>query len=287
MGNFVNPFTDMGFKIIFGSELSKDMLIIFLNELLRGEQEIEDLTFLDKEDHGDNMRDKGIIYDIYCRTTDGKYIIVEMQNRKHSNFLNRTLYYVCRSIGRQAGRPFLNEADVHSSGNYGDRYKLSAVYGIFLMNFKEKDLEDKFRTDTVITDRETGLVINTNFRQIYLQFPLFTKELKDCETLFERMIYTLKHMDKWDRMPDALKDQVFQRLAQLASVAHLSEADQIAYDKALDRYYVEQTVRHDEYMEGMEKGIQKVAIQMLNDGLSLDTISRYTGLTEAEIATLN
>lgn len=287
MGNFVNPFTDMGFKIIFGSELSKDMLIIFLNELLRGEQEIEDLTFLDKEDQGDNVRDKGIIYDIYCRTTDGKYIIVEMQNRKHSNFLNRTLYYVCRSIGRQAGRPFLNEADVLSSGNYGDRYKLSAVYGIFLMNFKEKGLEDKFRTDTVITDRETGLVINTNFRQIYLQFPLFTKELKDCETLFERMIYTLKHMDKWDRMPDALKDQVFQRLAQLASVAHLSEADQIAYDKALDRYYVEQTVRHDEYMEGMEKGIQKVAIQMRQKGIPVDTIVQCTGLTEAEIATLN
>ena len=50
MGKFVNPFTDVGFKVIFGSELSKDLLIAFLNELLLGEHEIEDLSFLDKED---------------------------------------------------------------------------------------------------------------------------------------------------------------------------------------------------------------------------------------------
>ena len=43
---FVNPFTDLGFKIIFGQPASKDLLIILLNELLSGEHHIEDLTFL-------------------------------------------------------------------------------------------------------------------------------------------------------------------------------------------------------------------------------------------------
>lgn len=42
---FVNPFTDLGFKIIFGQPASKDLLIILLNELLSGEHHIEDLTF--------------------------------------------------------------------------------------------------------------------------------------------------------------------------------------------------------------------------------------------------
>ena len=104
MGKFVNPFTDVGFKVIFGSELSKDLLIAFLNELLLGEHEIEDLSFLDKEDWADNIHNRGIVYDIFCRTTDGKNIIVEMQNRWHSHFLDRTLYYVCRGISRQGKR---------------------------------------------------------------------------------------------------------------------------------------------------------------------------------------
>ena len=50
---FVNPFTDLGFKIIFGQPASKDLLIILLNELLSGEHHIEDLTFLDKEDRSE------------------------------------------------------------------------------------------------------------------------------------------------------------------------------------------------------------------------------------------
>ena len=49
MGKFINPFTDVGFKKIFGQEVSKDLLIDFLNDLLVGERSIKDITFLDKE----------------------------------------------------------------------------------------------------------------------------------------------------------------------------------------------------------------------------------------------
>ena len=48
MGRFINPFTDMGFKRIFGQEASKDLLIEFLNDLLVGEKQIKDIRFLDK-----------------------------------------------------------------------------------------------------------------------------------------------------------------------------------------------------------------------------------------------
>ncbi|MDY3267500.1 MAG: PD-(D/E)XK nuclease family transposase, partial [Phocaeicola sp.] len=100
-GHFVNPFTDIGFKIIFGQPASKELLITLLNELLKGEHVIENLIFLDKENHSDNIGDAGIIYDLYCVTSAGEYIIVEMQNRFHSHFLDRTLFYMCRAIARQ------------------------------------------------------------------------------------------------------------------------------------------------------------------------------------------
>ncbi len=53
------------------------------------------------------------------------------------------------------------------------------------------------------------------------------KELEGCETLFDKWIYVLKYMENWDRMPEGLKEQVFERLARLAEVANLSEADRI------------------------------------------------------------
>ena len=49
MAQFINPFTDIGFKRIFGQEISKPLLLDFLNNLLAGEEHIVNLSFLDKE----------------------------------------------------------------------------------------------------------------------------------------------------------------------------------------------------------------------------------------------
>lgn len=333
--HFVNPFTDIGFKIIFGQPASKDLLITLLNALLEGEHHIEDLVLLDKEDHSDNLRDKGIIYDLYCKTSTGEYIIVEMQNRWHSLFLDRTLYYMARAIGRQIESPAtLNkgkrkfesektEEEEHGSRveeammPYGAQYKLSTVYGIFLMNFKEDGLDAVFRTDTHITSRQTGKVINPHFRQIYLQFPYFDKELSECESLYERLMYTLKHMESWYKMPDALKEQVFERLEQLASVANLSEVDRIAYDRAMDSFRVSLIVEQDTMErvkrgieqgvkqgieQGMKQGIEqgmkqgmnrgreeeryRIALMLKSKGVSADIICQSTGLTEEDVMNL-
>ena len=334
MTHFVNPFTDIGFKIIFGQPASKELLITLLNELLAGEHHIEDLTFIDKEDNSDNVNDRGIIFDLYCLTSGGEYIIVEMQNRWHSNFLDRTLYYVCRAISRLIERPITDEVELPAGGKdsvsdtvseaplrYGDRYKLSTVYGIFLMNFKEGKLEPKFRTDTVVADRESGRTVNPHFRQIYLQFPYFTKQLEECETLYDKLIYALKNMNEWNRMPDALKEQVFKHLERLAAVANLSEANRVAYDKAVDRFYVSRIYEEDmqdrvenAMREGREKGMQEgreegikegreegikegikegMAKSKLEDaqnlkrlGVSTDIIAKATGLSPEEIASL-
>lgn len=277
MTRFINPFTDIGFKIIFGSEMNKDVLIEFLNALLEGEYVIEDLQFLDKESNSGNINDRVIIYDLFCKTSTDEYIIVEMQNAWHNNFLDRTLYYVCRSIAKQ---------QVKTTEHYGDSYEISSVYGIFLMNFREKKLPYKFRTDTVVADRDTGQIINQHFRQIYLQFPLFKKELSECETLFDKFMHTLKHIDTWDRMPAALKEQVFNRLAELAERANLSEADQIAYDKAVDSYRVSSRVVQDHYELGLTEGKRLMALRLKKMGMDLQTIIACSGLSKEEIESL-
>ncbi|WP_309568336.1 PD-(D/E)XK nuclease family transposase [Parabacteroides faecis] len=49
MNKFVNPFSDYGWKKIFGSEVSKDLIISFLNEVIQQEV-IVDITFRKKAD---------------------------------------------------------------------------------------------------------------------------------------------------------------------------------------------------------------------------------------------
>lgn len=84
---YINPFTDYGFKKLFGEEPNKDLLLDFLNELLKEEQgQITDLTYLKNEHLGKTETDRKAIFDLYCENEKGEKFIVELQKSKQ-NFL--------------------------------------------------------------------------------------------------------------------------------------------------------------------------------------------------------
>ena len=92
---FIHPLTDWGFKRIFGD---KELLMDFLNSLLEGERVITDLSYLNTERQPDENDGRKTVYDLYCKTDTGEYIIVEMQNRRQTYFKDRALYYMAKSV---------------------------------------------------------------------------------------------------------------------------------------------------------------------------------------------
>ena len=142
MGAFIYPFTDWSFKFIFGREENKDILIEFLNDLLQGERVITDIRYLNNEQIPEQMVMRKVIYDILCETDTGEYIIVEMQNRWQEHFKDRALYYMSRSIVKQA--------EIGKDWNY----KLTAVYGVFFINFLlDKEPTEHFCKDIALIDK--------------------------------------------------------------------------------------------------------------------------------------
>ena len=59
---YINPFTDFGFKKIFGEEASKPLLLDFLNAFLPESGKIVDLTFKNSEQHGDTNKNWNAAY---------------------------------------------------------------------------------------------------------------------------------------------------------------------------------------------------------------------------------
>lgn len=55
-----------------------------------------------------------------------------------------------------------------------------------------KDSEGNFRTDVVLSDRDTHVPFSDKLRFVFLQLPCFKKEESECENDFERWIYVLK-----------------------------------------------------------------------------------------------
>lgn len=83
---FINPFTDYGFKKLFGEEVSKPFLIDFLNAMLPAHHQIKDLTLENSEQMGISDFDRKAIYDIYCESHTGERFIVELQRAKQTFF---------------------------------------------------------------------------------------------------------------------------------------------------------------------------------------------------------
>ena len=61
-GKYINPYTDFGFKKLFGTPLNKDLLISFLNSLFEGKEVVSDLTYLNGENLGNGYSSKTGVY---------------------------------------------------------------------------------------------------------------------------------------------------------------------------------------------------------------------------------
>lgn len=280
MGQFINPFTDYGFKKIFGQEVSKVLLIDFLNDLLVGERVITDITFLNNEQLPEWEDARALIYDIYCTTDTGEKIIVEMQNKSQASFKERALYYLSKAVVNQ--------------GRKGDwMFEIKAVYGVFFMNFSLKD-NVKFRTDVILADRETGELFSDKLRQIFIALPAFKKEEHECETDFERWIYTLKNMEVLKRMPFKARKAVFEKLEEIADVASLNEEEHELYWRSINAYRTHLAVLESAKQEGREEGRElgreeerlSVACRMKEKGFAVEVIAAATDLPIEKIKEL-
>lgn len=272
MSRFINPFTDVGFKRIFGQEINKDLLIDFLNALLDGERQVKDIHFLDKELLPIYEKDRGLIYDVYCTDEKGEQFIVEMQNKEHANFRERTLFYLSQAISRQ--------------GEQGAEWKfnLKAVYGVFFLNFNLTSLLPKLRTDIVLADRDTHELFTDKMRYIFIELPLFTKEEEECETDFERWIYVLKNMETLQRLPFKARKAVFEKLEQIVDIAAMSKEDRMKYDESIKVYRDQLVMMEFERQQGEASGFTKGKAEGLAEGKAEERLKNARGMKAAGIS---
>nr|VFK17316.1 MAG: PD-(D/E)XK nuclease family transposase [Candidatus Kentron sp. LPFa] len=77
ISKYFNPYTDFGFKKLFGEEANKDLLIDFLNQLLPEHHQIAELGFRNTEQLPDIPLARKAFFDIHCISATGKRFIVD------------------------------------------------------------------------------------------------------------------------------------------------------------------------------------------------------------------
>ena len=283
---YLNPFTDFGFKKLFGEEASKPLLKDFLNSLLPLDYPIADLNFRNAEQLGTGEDQRKAVYDIYCQDTQGNYFIVEMQKSKQNFFKDRTVFYTTFPIREQAEKGPWN-------------YELKAVYCVGILDFVFE--EDKANPDylhEVKLKNRHNKVFYDKYALYFIEMPKFHKVESELASQLENWLYLIKHLEEFPDVPAKFQHTILEQAFEIAELAHLTEDERKAYEDSLKHYRdilnIVDTARDEGKVEGFIEGkeVGKIegkiesATKMKADGISISKISEYTGLSKEEIANL-
>ena len=314
---YINPYTDFGFKKLFGTEFNKDLLISFLNALFEKsnqipKDEIADLTYLNAEKLGRSASERRAIFDVYCTTKSGAKFIVEMQNVFQQFFKDRSLYYSSFPIREMAKRDTANE---HWN------YELSKIYTVGILNFVFKDQEEQENGDyktvnefsdedlfhvVMLTDLTTNKVFYKKLAYLYLEMPKFSKTESELLTMYDKWLFVLKNLSRLMERPKELQERVFEKLFRQAEIAQFTEKEYSDYEESLHNLWDITNAMNDAEMKGfgkgkeigIEQGIEQgrtegaqsekidTARRMKAEGLDISLIAKITQLPPDEIAKL-
>ena len=266
---YIDPFTDFGFKHIFGTEENKHFLISFLNDLLDIEDKIIDLEYRNLEKLGLNIVDRRAVFDVYCTDEKHNNFIVELQRSKQKYFKDRSLYYTSFPIQQQSKR-----------GDWD--YRLKKIFFVGILDFTLDD--DRYLTEVQLKDANND-VFYDKLKYYYLQMPNFKKQEKELSNHLEYWLYYLNHLADSQSIPERLaEDELITEAYHVAEFLALDEDEQFAYQQdlkaRLDYKNVMDYAKEMAKKEGMAKGMTKGMIKGISKGM---TKGREEGRKEEKI----
>lgn len=258
---YINPYTDFGFKKLFGTPLNKDLLISFLNSLFDGKEVVRDLTYLNGESLGNGYGDRRAIFDVYCENEQGETFIVEMQKTEQQFFKDRSVFYSTFPIQNQGKKGIWN-------------FKLKGVYTIGILDFVFPNHEypqDSLRHEVKLVDVDDKHVFYDKLTFLYLEMPKFTKGEEELKTLYDKWLFVLHNLSRLMKRPATLQERIFTRLFEQAEIARYTPEERQDYEDSLKVYRDMKNVLDTAELRGLEKGRKEGRREGRKEGIEQGT----------------
>lgn len=258
---YINPYTDFGFKKLFGTPLNKDLLISFLNSLFDGKEVVRDLTYLNGESLGNGYGDRRAIFDVYCENEQGETFIVEMQKAEQQFFKDRSVFYSTFPIQNQGKKGIWN-------------FKLKGVYTIGILDFVFPNHEypqDSLRHEVKLVDVDDKHIFYDKLTFLYLEMPKFTKGEEELKTLYDKWLFVLHNLSRLMKRPATLQERIFTRLFEQAEIARYTPEERQDYEDSLKVYRDMKNVLDTAELRGLEKGRKEGRREGRKEGIEQGT----------------
>ena len=271
---FADIKNDIAFRKIFGNEAKTEILISFLNAVLKleGNKKITWVEILNPYQLPIVMGAKSTILDVKAKDKIGNEYIIEMQVTDKIGFAKRVVYYSAKSYSAQ-----LNVSEEY--------YKLKPTIFIGILNFVFLEGEN-YLSRHLILDTETQEHKLKDLDFNFIELRKFNKTEAELETLIEKWVYFIKNAESLTVMPSNLDDEGLKSAYQ--------EADRHTWNKKdIEAYEYERMRETDEKAEKMlveEKAKMnrnfEIAKKLIKRNMSNEDIAEDTGLTLEQVEQL-
>ena len=291
---FANIMMDYWFKRTFGMPGRSRLLLLLLKELIP-ERDIREITYLPSEHLNPIPGMKDIRIDVECTDQDGARFIVEMQVVKQRHFADRVVYYSACALMSQLEKGERSAEDESAGPRY---YDYPPVFMVSLIDFTIHPDSDEVLYRYDIRGKDGKEPMSDKMNYIFLELPNCKKAMTEKATLLDNFCYAMRQMQFLDRRPPELKAEIFELLFESANISKFTPEEKLKYDKDMtterDRRNQLATSfsdgKDEGLAEGMEKGMEKGRIEtarnLLKLGVSIDVVSKGTGLSIEELKKL-
>ncbi|PEA01766.1 Rpn family recombination-promoting nuclease/putative transposase [Bacillus cereus] len=296
--SLVNLRIDFAFKQLFGTSGSEEILITFLNAMLKDslESPIQSLQFEDPHLNREHEEDKLSILDVSATLDTGTKLNIEIQMNNHHVILKRSLYYWSRLYASQLkkGKP------------YSSLHKTITINLLNFVMFKEYE---EFHTTGKLWNMQQQKLLSDEIEIHLIEIPKLMQQWREekvnpWEDSFVRWLLLLpanedehltqileaiavnqdpmlqKAMDKWEHMS---QDASFRQAYEAREKILMDEAAGIAH--ALNKGREEGI--QEGIQKGLEKGVQQGKRQMILGmhrlQIPIETIAQASELTIEEV----
>ena len=306
---FIDLRIDWAFKYVYGTRGNEDLLLQLLTAILP-EKRICKVSLCEQEQMPDSKEQRKAVFDVNCTTENQESFIIEMQYAEQNDFANRMMYY--------SGFPIRNY--VRSGDKDRNVYKFKPVYVIGILNFLMPGISQNgnvINRYSVRNDAHPYDMLFDDWHCITVELPKLGDDPKKLSAS-EMQLYVIKNSGSMSSRPDEFKSKSFDKLFGVINFASMSEKDQEMYESEfrwiLNRNSEMATAiekglqlgqtqgraqgiaqgraqgiaegRAEGRAEGIQEGKLETARSMKADGMSSESICKYTGLTLEQIAEL-
>lgn len=270
---------DLAMKYILRNKANFDVLEAFLSNLLK--EEIKVLDILESESNQEAENRKFNRVDLKCKDSQGRQIIIEIQNQREVDYLQRLLWGTSKAVveGFKLGT------------KYGEVVKVISISVLYhTMRVDEKENTDFIYYGTteliglhtkkplilheaIIQGKKAPVVTSRDvFPEYYM---IYAEKFQDViNDDIDEWVYFFKHGE----IRDDFKSPGILLAAKKLDYLMMSEEERKAYDGYLAYLGQELGILDTAKEEGKEEKAIEIAKNLLLEKLSLQTIEKTTGL---------